>query len=105
MSEPESRRKQIRNRVINTSLGSFMRAIDLVLDYYTETGGTVEQEAKRVQKLSIVLMAGHFLGEEKVVLLDTDFQLPAALESTATHNIKAFLKPEDEEPLTLDEGD
>ena len=55
-SLPQSIRQQIRTRVLNKTIGQWMRAIDMVLEDHIPQGGPVEDEADHVTKLALLVM-------------------------------------------------
>ncbi len=98
---PLSVRQQIKRRILNTTIGQWMRGIDAVLDDYTPSGGTVEVEAERVTKLTLLLMLMRYYDENDICLLldSSSLRLPKSLEDSGEWEIRRILdgKPLDDD--------
>jgi hypothetical protein len=88
-----SRRQQIKNRFLNTTIGQWMRAVDLVLDEYIPRGGTIEEEAEYVTKLALLMMLTRWYDEEDICLLldSTALRIPKKLSQTTKFEITKIL--------------
>lgn len=85
--------QQIRTRVLNMSVGQWVRAIDMVMDEYTPQGADVDDEAEHVIKLTLLLMLTRWYDENDVCLLldSTKFRLPKKLEESSRWEITKIL--------------
>lgn len=101
--------QQIRTRVLNMSVGQWVRAIDMVMAEYTPRGDVVEEEAERVIKLTLLLMMTRWYGEEDVCLLldSSKLKLPKKLEESSRWEITKILDQiyEDDEIVRYDVHD
>ena len=91
-----SRRIQIRSAVLNTSIGQWMRSIDLVMEHHTDSGDDPEEEAETVTRHALLMMMTRYFDEDAVcVLADTpSHALPRELEESSAHDIRAFIDGE-----------
>lgn len=90
--------QQIRTRVLNKTVGQWMRAVDLVLSEYSPQANTVEEEADHVTKLSILMMLTRWYDEEDICLLlnSSALRLPKRLAETSKFDITQILdRPSD----------
>ena len=90
--------QQIRTRVINQTVGQWMRAIDLVLSEYSPRGHNVEEEADHVTKLTLLMMLTRWYDEDDIcMLLDSStLRLPKRLAETNKFDLKQILdRPSD----------
>lgn len=92
-SLPLSVRQQIKRRILNTTIGQWMRGIDAVLNDYVLNGGTVEEEAERVTKLTLLLMLTRYYDENDICLLldSSSLRLPKSLEDSGAWEIRQIL--------------
>ena len=89
----QSVRQQIRRRILNTTIGQWMRAFDAVLNDYTPRGLSVEEEADTVTKLALLLMLTRWYDEDDICLLldSSSLRLPKSLEDSGTWEIRRML--------------
>jgi hypothetical protein len=90
---PESIPRQIRSRVLNQTMGQWIRAVDLVLSEYEPTGLPVAMEAERVAKLTVFTMLRRWFDDDAICLLSdsSDMQLPKKLCESSSHDIAAII--------------
>ena len=91
----QSSPKQIRTRVLNTTVGQWMRAIDLTLSDYCPQGGSIEDEAERVTKVSLLLMLTRWYDEQDFCLLldSSKLRLPKRAAETNRFELAKILDP------------
>jgi len=85
--------QQIKTRVLNMTVGQWMRAIDMVLSEYSPRSGTIEEEADYVTKLALLLMLTRWYDENDICLLlsSTSLRLPKKLAQTNKFNLTKIL--------------
>ena len=85
--------QQIRTRVLNTTIGQWMRSVDLVLSEYTPRDQSVEDEADHVTKIALLMMLTRWYDEDDICLLldSTSLRLPAKLAKTGKYELKRIL--------------
>lgn len=104
MQQPQSIPQQIRTRVLNMTLGQWMRAVDLVLSEYMPSGKSIDTEADRVAKLALLMMLTRWYDENEICILtdSTALRLPKGLEGTGRDRLEKILdrQPSDEFEIT-----
>jgi hypothetical protein len=90
---PKSARQQIKTRVLNMTLGQWMRAIDMVLNEYSPKDGSVEEEADYVTKLALLLMMTRWYDEADICLLldSSTLRIPIKLSQTSKFDLTKIL--------------
>jgi len=94
--------QQIRTRVINMTVGQWMRSIDFILSDYQSQQRSIDEEAEHVAKLAVLVMLTRWYNEEDIVMLldSTSLQLPAKLSQTSQFELAKILdRPSDEERI------
>jgi hypothetical protein len=85
--------QQIRTRVLNMTIGQWMRAVDLVMDEYSPRNNTVEAEADYVAKLAVLVMLQRWYDENDICLLldSSALRLPKRLAESSRYQITRIL--------------
>lgn len=85
--------QQIRTRVINMTIGQWMRSVDLVLSEYTPRDESIEEEADYVTKLALLMMLTRWYDEEDICLLldSTALRIPKKLKKTGKWELTKIL--------------
>jgi len=96
---PRSIRQQIKTRVLNMTIGQWMRAIDMVLSEYTSRGGSVEDEADYVTKLALLLMLTRWYDENDICLLldSSALRIPKRIAESTKFDLTRILDRPSEE--------
>lgn len=89
----ESVPRQIRSRVLNQTVGQWVRAIDLVLAQYEPAGLTIEAEADKVTKLAVFTMLRRWFDDNTICLLvdSSDMKLPKLLAESSSYDIASII--------------
>lgn len=90
---PESIPRQIRSRVLNQTVGQWIRSIDLVLSHYEPTGMPVAMEAEQVTKLAVFMMLRRWFDDDTICLLadSSNMRLPKKLIESSSYEIAAII--------------
>jgi len=103
-----SRRQQIRTLALNGTLGKFIRAIDAVLDVYTDGGDLIDDEAEHVVKLALMLLLTNYFEPDDIVILadSSRLRIPKSLSESSQFEVRALLsgKPDPDAPPKDDES-
>lgn len=85
--------QQIRTRVLNKTLGQFIRAMDLLLAEYSPQSRDPEQEANYITRLTLLLMMSRWFDEDEFCILieSSKLALPKKLQRTAKHQLSKIL--------------
>jgi hypothetical protein len=103
-----SRRQQIRTLALNGTLGKYIRAVDAVLDAYTDSGALIEEESEHVVKLALMLLLTNYFDADDIVILadSSSFRIPKSLSESSQFDIRCMLsgKGDPDAPPDPDEG-
>lgn len=102
-----SRRTAIQNAAINPFITRGVRAIKMVMEHHTDSGGSVAAEAERVAKHALLLMLTRYFNEDDLVMLadTTSLNLPKALAESSSYDIRRSLDGKSEDVLIDDDFD
>lgn len=93
--EPDRRStpKAIRDRVINLTVGQWIRAVDLVISHYEPSGLSLETEAEHVAKAAVFTMLRRWFDEDTVCLLidSTSLKIPRRISDSSSHEIASVI--------------
>lgn len=83
----------IRTRVLNMTIGQWMRAIDLVLANYQPSGRSVEEDADQVTRLAVFVMLKRWYDDDVICLLmnSSTLRLPRRLTQTSRFEVAKIL--------------
>jgi len=96
-----SDRIKIRHKVINTTIGQWMRAVDAVLDEYV-AHGTLTEDSEQVAKLAVLMMLNRWYDPEEYAILSdsNELRIPKKISETGKYEIHQIL-----DGITADEDD